>query len=82
MIFYLVGVFILLLAVFLYMFFIRHRSRGTIALHRHPTNERRRRGDPIDISTTLGIQLVNAEDETTGAFYLTGENPMFLIEER
>lgn len=59
----------LLLLIFCYMFYIRHRKRHTIALHRHPHNIRRKRNEPGEVITTAEI-LGITEDARTEVIYL------------
>jgi len=46
---FLLGLFLLIIAIFGYVFLSRIRSKGTIALHRHRSNERRKRKEVVVI---------------------------------
>ncbi len=55
---------LVIVAVFSYMFYSRHRDRGTIALHRHPYDLRRKRNEPTEITTTADILGIVSDSRT------------------
>lgn len=76
MVYFLFSLFFLLIAAFLKMFDTKIINRGLPKFpiyepgHRHPTNERRRRGDSVEIETTMGIPILVTNKVEPGSFYL------------